>query len=84
MRRKKILLMLTLLCAICGLGVLTSCSNDDTSATVEIPQQKEYFTQWNQCEALTALQEYVEDVMEAGQEIRDFVRNGKALPSTLR
>ena len=26
------------------------------------PQQKEYFTLWNQCEALTALQDYVKDV----------------------
>ena len=95
---------------------------------------KEYFTLWNNCEALTALQEYVkdvtnpqsanfiatedriatfdmdgtfvgelyptyfeynlleyralddatyqapEDVIETAQEIRDFVRNGKALP----
>ena len=132
--KKKLLWMLAAI-LICGPVVLTSCSNDDNPATVEIPQQKEYFTQWNQCEALTALKEYVEDVtnpasadfipeedriatfdmdgtfvgelyptyfeynllefralddaaydapkdvMEAAQEIRDFVRNGKALPS---
>ena len=127
--------VLVAILTICGPAVLTSCSNDDNSTTVVTPQQKEYFTLWNQCEALTALKEYVEDVtnpasanfipeedriatfdmdgtfvgelypsyfeynlleyralddasytapkdvMEAGQEIRDFVRNGKALPS---
>ena len=35
--------------------VLSGCNN-----TPEAP--KNYFTQWNQCEALTALQAYVEDV----------------------
>ncbi len=40
--------------------VLTSCSKDD-DISVKKPE-KEYFTLWNQCEALTALQEYVQDV----------------------
>ena len=114
-------------------GTMTSCGNEDNSSVVQ--PAKEYFTLWNQCEALTALQEYVEDVtnpkspnfiqeedriatfdmdgtfvgelyptyfeynlleyralddatyeapkdvMETAQEIRDFVRNGKKLPS---
>ncbi len=120
---------------ICGPMSFTSCSKDDD--TVVVPSQKEYFTQWNACEALSALKEYVEDVTnpssanfikeedriatfdmdgtfvgelyptyfeynmleyraledetykdiapadvkEAAQDIRDFVREGKALPS---
>ena len=36
---------------------MSSCSsNEPTTAS------KNYFTLWNDCEALTALQEYVEDV----------------------
>ena len=114
--------------------VFTSCSKDDDEKTTVA--KKEYFTQWNQCEALTALKSYVEDVTnpksanfisvedriatfdmdgtfvgelyptyfeynmleyrvlddasyrdnapedvrEAAQAIRDFVRTGKALP----
>ena len=118
---------------ICSASVITSCGKDDETSIVN-SQQKEYFTLWNQCEALTALQDYVKDVtnptspnfikeedriatfdmdgtfvgelypsyfeynlleyrvlddatyeapkdvMEAGQAIRDFVRNGKKLP----
>lgn len=37
---------------------LVSCSKDSDEVTV----QKNYFPSWNQCEALTALQQYVEDV----------------------
>ena len=114
--------------------ILTSCSKDDANAQ---PSAKAYFQLWNKCEALTTLQQYVEDVTnpqspnfisvedriatfdmdgtfigelyptyfeynlleyralddptykdkapedvrETAQEIRDFVRNGKALPS---
>ena len=114
-------------------GILFGCSNNDDSSETK----KDYFTLWNQCEALNALQEYVTDVTnpdsknfikeedriatfdmdgtfvgelyptyfeynlleyrvlddetykdiapadvkEAAQEIRDFVRNGKKLPS---
>ena len=113
--------------------ILFSCSDDDDNS----PRVKDIFTQWNTCEALTALQDYVEDVTnpnsknfikeedriatfdmdgtfvgelyptyfeyllfeyrvledekykyiapadvkEAAQNIRDFVRNGKALPA---
>ena len=114
--------------------VLSGCSSDDN---VVKPLEKDYLTLWNPCEAVTALQDYVEDVTnpssknfikkedrivtfdmdgtfvgelyptyfeynmleervledasykdkapddvkETAQEIRDFVRNGKALPS---
>jgi len=43
---------------ICG-SMLTSCDNDDNPV---IQPAKDYFTLWNQCEALTALQNYVKDV----------------------
>ena len=39
-------------------GVFTACSKDDPEPG------KQYFTQWNSCEALTALQEYVKDVTD--------------------
>ena len=120
---------------ICGPISFSSCSKDDNP--IEIPARKNYFTKWNSCEALSALQEYVEDVTnpssknfikeedriatfdmdgtfvgelypsyfeynlleyraledasykdiapenvkETAQEIRDFVRTGKPLPS---
>ncbi len=48
---------------ICGTTTgLTSCSKDDN--VVKPPQPKEYFTLWNQCEALTTLQNYVKDVTD--------------------
>ncbi len=130
----RVLTMTLMFTLLCGANVLTSCSTDETVAT---PAKKEYFKLWNQCEALTALKEYVEDVTnskspnfisvedriatfdmdgtfvgelyptyfeynmleyrvlddasyrdkapedvkQAAQAIRDFVRNGKALPS---
>ena len=46
---------------ICGTSGFASCGNDDDAAIVT-PKPKEYFTLWNQCEALTALQDYVKDV----------------------
>lgn len=39
-------------------AIFTSCSNDDGENIVK----KDYFPSWNKCDALTALQEYVEDV----------------------
>ena len=39
--------------------VMTSCNKDDDEETIIA---KEKFNSWNKCEALTALQEYVEDV----------------------
>lgn len=123
--KRRFLFILAVFC------ILTGCSKE----TKESPMEK-YFTSWNNCEALTALQEYVEDVTnpssadfipeadriatfdmdgtfigelyptyfeynlleyralddpayslsapedvrEAAQQIRDFVRNGTALP----
>ena len=51
--KKHLLIVTTVLVAL-----LTSCSKDDS----ETLSSKNYFPSWNQCEALTALQEYVEDV----------------------
>ena len=47
---------------ICGTTVLTSCSKDDNNTRAVQPTTKEYFTLWNQCQALTVLQDYVKDV----------------------
>ena len=55
MKQTKHLWMLAAILLLCG---TVSCSDDKK----DIPQPKEYFTLWNDCEALTALQEYVEDV----------------------
>ena len=55
---KKILMMAAIF-LVCGNGiVMTSCSKDNSEAIVT----KNYFQSWNNCEALTALQAYVEDV----------------------
>ncbi len=51
--------MLAAILTVCG-SVVTSCSKDDDD--VNIPQPKEYFPSWNKCEALSALQDFVEDV----------------------
>ena len=40
-----------------GAGAFSSCTKDGPDTP-----KKEYFTQWNDCEALSALKEYVEDV----------------------
>ena len=136
MKQMKLWMMAAILVMFSSTSVLTSCSKDDDNKTVEQPK-KEYFTQWNTCEALTALKNYVEDVTnpssknfikeedriatfdmdgtfvgelyptyfeyllleyrvlddptykniapadvkETAQDIRDFVRNGKSLPS---
>jgi phosphoserine phosphatase len=42
--------------------VFTSCSKEDNP--VVTPVAKDYFTLWNSCESLTALQEYVKDVTD--------------------
>ena len=39
-------------------GILSGCGNEDNVTSAK----KNYFTLWNTCEALTALQEYVKDV----------------------
>ena len=45
---------------ICSISVFTACSKEEKSDVP--PSSKVYFTLWNQCEALTALQNYVKDV----------------------
>ena len=47
------------LVAIILAAVFTGCTKDNPEET-----PKNYFTQWNSCEALTALQEYVKDVTD--------------------
>ncbi len=55
----RVMTMALLLTILCGASMLTSCSSEDNEVT---PAKHEYFKSWNSCEALTALQEYVEDV----------------------
>ena len=45
------ILVIAFACALCA------CNQNE-------PAQKEYFTLWNECEALTALQAYVQDVTD--------------------
>ena len=134
MRRLRFQWMFAAILIFSGMSVVTSCSKDEESKVVK--QQQVQFTLWNNCEALTALQDYVkdvtnpnspnfikeedriatfdmdgtfvgelypsyfeynlleyrvlddasykdkapDDVKEAAQDIRDFVRNGKKLP----
>ena len=59
MKVMKKILMMAAIFVVCGNGiVMTSCSKDNSEAIVT----KNYFQSWNNCEALTALQAYVEDV----------------------
>lgn len=132
MKLAKLWVFAAILTILCGASVFTSCNKEE----VPPPSSKDYFPSWNQCEALTALKEYVEDVTnpkssnfisaedriatfdmdgtflgelypsyfeynlieyrvfddpsyrdkapgdvrQAAQDIRDFVRTGKALP----
>lgn len=142
MRQTKLWMFATILTILCGVNVFTSCNKTDNPVIVPTPSptptplQKDFFPNWNKCEALTTLQEYVEDVTnprsphfistedriatfdmdgtfvgelyptyfeynmleyralddpdykdiapddvrEAAQDIRDYVRNGKKLP----
>ena len=57
--RKNVAWMLTALLMVCS-PMMTSCSK--VGNVTVTPAPKQYFTLWNKCEALTALQEYVEDV----------------------
>ena len=54
--------MIAAVLVICGTTVLTSCSKDDNNTRAVQSATKEYFTLWNQCQALTVLQDYVKDV----------------------
>ena len=40
------------------IGIISGCSENDNPT----PPAKDYFTLWNACEALNALQSYVDDV----------------------
>ena len=62
MIKKHFFLILALMCVVAQGPLLTSCSKDDDKKSVTPPTPKEYFTLWNQCEALTTLKAYVEDV----------------------
>ena len=135
MKRPRFWLFVTILTFVCSSSMLVSCNKDESNPEVK-PVAKEYFTLWNNCEALMALQNFVKDVTnpsspnfiseedriatfdmdgtfvgelyptyfeynmleyrvlddptyrnqapddvhEAAQAIRDFVRDGKALP----
>ena len=57
--KKNLLWMLAAVLLICS-PAMTSCSKDDDNSTSAT--KKEYFASWNECPALTALKEYVEDV----------------------
>ena len=59
MKKKLTLLMLAAL-LMCGTSVMTSCGDNDDNE-IELAQKK-YFKSWNDCEALKALKDYVEDV----------------------
>ena len=63
--------MLAAILVISGASVLTSCGKDDDNNTVVTPPAKAYFTLRNQCEALTALQDYVKDVTDPAS--RNFI-----------
>lgn len=47
---------------ICGPLGFISCSNGDDLVVTQV--EKDYFTLWNSCEALTVLQNYVKDVTD--------------------
>ena len=61
MKKNKLWLFAALFAFTCSTTLLTSCDKDDDPAVIPQPV-KEYFTLWNECEALTALQAYVADV----------------------
>ena len=51
--------MLVAILNLCAPLMFTSCSKDENTVTTVT---KDYFTLWNSCDALAALQEYVKDV----------------------
>ena len=55
-------LMFAAILTLCSAGMLTSCGTTEDNTVTIAPKPKEYFTLWNQCEALSALQDYVKDV----------------------
>ena len=81
MKRKFRLWMLVAILTFGGVApMLTSCEKDDE----EIVRRKEYFTYWNQCEALTALKEgrcYQPEISQLHQRGRPYchLRHGRNL-----
>ena len=61
MKRPRFWLFVTILTFVCSSSMLVSCNKDDSNPEVK-PVAKEYFTLWNNCEALMALQNFVKDV----------------------
>lgn len=49
-----------------------SCSSDDDE--IVTPRAKNYFTLWNSGEALTALQQYVQDVTDPNPASANYIR----------
>ena len=62
MKKNLLWLFAALFVLVCSTTMLSSCDKDDDPNVIYQPPVKEYFTQWNECEALTALKEYVADV----------------------
>ncbi|MCR5820616.1 MAG: hypothetical protein K6F94_06705 [Bacteroidaceae bacterium] len=58
-KRIRLLTIALMLTMICGANILTSCSSNEN---VMAPAKKEYFKYWNDCDALSSLKEFVEDV----------------------
>ena len=58
MKKTKLWMFAAILIILCGAGTFTSCNKED----VTHPTPKDYFPSWNQCNALTALKAYVQDV----------------------
>ena len=63
--------MMVIALIICCTSAFASCTDENDAAGSTKPT-KEYFTLWNPCEALTALQTYVEDV--TNPESPNFIR----------
>ncbi len=57
-----------LLGIVCLAGILAGCNKQNP----ETEPAKDYFTLWNPCESLTALQEYVQDVTNPSS--RNFIK----------
>ena len=62
MKKNLLWLLAVLFVSVCSTTLLTSCDKDDDPVVIPQPPVKEYFTLWNECEALTALKAYVADV----------------------
>jgi phosphoserine phosphatase len=60
MKQTRLWMFVTILTFFCGAGMLTSCDNEDNPSV--LPPSGDFFPNWNECEALAVLQDYVEDV----------------------